>query len=58
MKYAKPELRLEKYTLAENVMAEEMASLPVIEDNKQDVTIEDTTAETLSAFSNVLDFSK
>ena len=62
MKYLKPELRLEKYTLAEAVMAEEEVSSivppapkgPVIEGGD---AYNEEVSNTSSAFSNVLDFS-
>lgn len=57
MKYTKPGITLEKYTLAESVMAEvtsiinpEEEPTPVIEEN-------DPSAEFKSAFGEVLDFS-
>ncbi len=57
MKYTKPGITLEKYTLAESIMADTSSIVedgPVIEED--DPTLE-TSSSVSTAFSDVLDFS-
>lgn len=57
MKYTKPGITLEKYTLAESIMADTSSLVeegPVIEPNDPTITTESTIS---TAFSDVLDFS-
>lgn len=59
MTYSKPKVTLEKYTLAEAVMADNY-SMPVIEEGDPESEISDASVSnsTLNAFGEVLDFSK
>lgn len=57
MTYSKPKVNLEKYTLAESIMANAFSS-PVVEEDDPNAEIQSVSSNIIDAFGEALDFSK